>query len=239
MSRRACSRNSAFTLIELLVVIAIIAILAALLLPALNSVRDRADSTKCTSNLKEIGSAIISYCGDHDDFLPGPLTQEQMPVFKAGAEGSLPLKLAKYLNLKEQTDQTTPQDAIRGNVFVCPSWERQFRTSLSTKAVYAVNMRKVEQYGQAPWGSTAGNEQPLKKTALVGWTDDTTEGRDRPVSLTQTWAVKDIDQLDKPEEGVTPPPADMLAPKPVHTDHRNALFYDFHIGQLDLNNLPK
>lgn len=59
-----------FTLIELLIVIAIIAILAAMLLPALNKARGKAQESKCISNQKQIVTAVIFYANDFKEQLP-------------------------------------------------------------------------------------------------------------------------------------------------------------------------
>ena len=68
------SEKHSFTLIELLVVIAIIAILAGMLLPALNSSREKGRTSDCLSRTKQYASVVLMYCDDYYPWVPGGYT---------------------------------------------------------------------------------------------------------------------------------------------------------------------
>jgi len=113
----------AFTLIELLVVIAIIGILAAMLLPALNKAREKANAARCISNMHQWSLALGMYQDDWNDYFPYD-GDGNSPVVASGNQDAWFNVLAPYIgqqpltNLYLESKFPTPRN---GSVWVCPS----------------------------------------------------------------------------------------------------------------------
>jgi prepilin-type N-terminal cleavage/methylation domain-containing protein len=149
-----------FSLIELLVVIAIISVLVALLLPAIQSVRESGRRTICQNNLKQIATALLLHHEVYSRFPGGGWGHEWVGVPERGSGNAQPggwiyriLPFIEESAIYNLGSGSTPADAAELysrrlstpiSVFTCPSRRNNEIWPIADKYPY---VRSPKPYG--------------------------------------------------------------------------------------------
>ncbi len=151
-------RKLRFTMIELLVVIAIIAILAAILLPALNTAREKGKSSQCTANLKGLIGGVQFYASDYRDFLMPAATFNSV---------NWAYNLMRYMKLDVVTDTGAYDSAtLRVKLLQCPT--RHEASASWLRFGYSYNYDYFgENFPSAPGKGSGSRINRLKKVNTI------------------------------------------------------------------------
>ncbi|MDP0497041.1 MAG: prepilin-type N-terminal cleavage/methylation domain-containing protein [Verrucomicrobiota bacterium JB024] len=123
-------RYPAFTLIELLAVIAVIAVLTMIAIPAISSGIQRARTTDCLSNLRQLQTSVLQYVNDNNGFLPDKPNAEWLG------------ELWPYLYETDYVPIYGNSLPLVGTVFCCP--EADGSDNPAPKRSYGMNAHLID-----------------------------------------------------------------------------------------------
>ncbi len=190
-------RRAAFTLVELLVVIAIIAVMIALLLPAVQRVRDAAARLQCTNNLKQIALAAHHFHDTARAFPMGrrPVTAKEAYPYMSWMTQLLPhLEQQNLWNVTTQAYQTKrsftanpPHVGVTTPlpVFSCPGDGRADSVQLAVrdnKYVALTNYLGVSGYDYSTLDGVLIPNRAIRITEITDGTSNTLFAGERPAS---------------------------------------------------------
>ena len=225
-------RGFKFTLIELLVVIAIIAILAAILLPALNSARERGRSASCLNNLKQMGNAAMMYISDYEDYIPGG----------TGWGTSWTIKIGPYLGYPTTViaaDGSPQYDRpVEIPMFLCPSM-----VNMKTVNSWNTSIEAAVGKGGLAYAINGDIASPLKKTNRLSSTSaaalfmDAGEGSDYFVALNHAEKNRPAYRHPAGNQGMTVTDYNSFSGGGINVTHvdGHATMYNNKLGH-DVNN---
>lgn len=235
LSTQSSKLRSAFTLIELLVVTAIIALLASLLLPTLSRAKSASLSTRCKSNLRQIGIGLALYV---DEFRAYPKTR--------GPWGPGAVTYRAWVPLVTPYAGSIPMaDRRMTGIFACPSPEGTRYSSggqtFSIKPTYGYNhdgyqndasAAKFRGLGGSSLPLPTGESEVIHPSGMIAIGDDAMNGPNNSVAASDIGFIR-ADNLSWGSDFS----ASIFRAQKRHRGRANIVFCDGHVDIFTLKAL--